>query len=379
MENNPAAATTNPEPDDNDINDLAGARIEEYEVLAYLDSSSFNVLWLAKHWETDQLVALNMLRESSNRQKRLVQADNWNKMTKLHSLLYHPHIAKVIGSIDSSGYKISVIDYGSVAQDLKKYIADKEFMDELESRLLFRQVLSAVAYMHKNHVCHGGLSLSSIRVENERLFLAGFEFAQLFNSQNEFSKHVGYLGFMAPELVQKQLYKGTDIDIWALGVILYNMLCGSAPFTGATREEVFEQIVSSEIDMPLYLTEEAVDLLRRMLARDPRDRIKMNELLDHPWLAIECDEAIDIHLPSRPDVVLQPDMDIIAMLSGFGFDPASTVKALSSKEYQGPAKPAYHLLKEKLEREQKHNLEVKPSFITDNRDNIDDEKPLIEL
>ncbi|KAJ1866802.1 hypothetical protein LPJ78_001537 [Coemansia sp. RSA 989] len=376
MENNADALATNSGREDRDFGDLSGAKIGDYEVLHFLDSSSFNVLWLAKHQETDQIVALNILRESSNSQKRQIQAEKWNKSTKLHSLLHHPHIAQVTGTIDSFGYKISVIDYGSAVQDLKKYMDDKEFMDESECRGLFRQVLSAIAYMHKNYVCHGGLSLCSIQVENDKLLLTGFEFAQPFNPQSEFSKQVGYLRFMAPELAQGLPYKGDKVDIWALGVILYYMLCGDAPFAGKTNEDVVEQISNKEISLPLYLTEEAVDIVKQMLSRDPRDRIEIDELLDHPWLAIDCEEAIDIHLPSRPDVVIEPDIDIITIMEEYSFDSASTVKALATKEYQGPAKSAYHLLKEKLEREQTHTV---PSSMIDNGDNGDEEKPLIEL
>ncbi|KAJ2449819.1 MAP/microtubule affinity-regulating kinase 4 [Coemansia sp. RSA 2336] len=375
MEDSVDTMATSMELEDRSLDDLSGAKIGNYEVLYYLDSSSFNVLWLAKHLETDQLVALNILRQSSNRQKQQIQEDKWNKTTKLHSLLYHPHIAQVVDSTSLLGYQISVIDYGAAVQDLKKYMDDKEFMDESECRGLFRQILSAVAYMHKNHVCHGGLSLCTIRVENERLFLTGFEFAQPFGLQSEFTKQVGYMIFMAPELAQKQPYKGEKVDIWALGVILYHMLCGEAPFTGTTKEEVIEQISSKEISLPPYLTEEAVDIVKQMLARDPRDRIQMDALLDHPWLAIDCDKAIDIHLPSRPDMVPEPDMEIVSAMSKYGFDSASTVKALASKEYQGPAKPAYHLIKEKLEREQDQPV---PSSTAESN-NDDEERPLIEL
>lgn len=74
------------------------------------------------------------------------------------------------------------------------------------------------------------------------------------------------------------------IDIWALGVTLFCLLCGRVPFEAHNEFELFQKITEQEVEIPSYLDEEAKDLLKRMLTKNPASRITIPEIKRHPFV-----------------------------------------------------------------------------------------------
>ncbi|KAI9471102.1 kinase-like domain-containing protein [Coemansia mojavensis] len=157
---------------------------------------------------------------------------------------------------------------------------------------------------------------------------------------------------IVPETINPEEASGPGVDVWAMGVILYTILCGAMPFTGNRKQQLQEGISNKKISVPLHLSEKAVDTITKMLIREEKQRINTAELLHHPWLFINDSEKVNVYLPSRPQVVTDPSITSINRHSEFMFEPASTIKALANGQINGPAVSAYHLLEEKRLREQ---------------------------
>lgn len=107
------------------------------------------------------------------------------------------------------------------------------------------------------------------------------------------SDTVGTYQFLAPECCSGELYDAFKVDIWAVGVVLFIFLTGTLPFPADNTKELFEQIATTPIELPLsvqgQVRPECVNLLHRLLTRSPDQRISIVDSLTHPWLAPEVE------------------------------------------------------------------------------------------
>ncbi|KRX99287.1 Aurora kinase A [Trichinella pseudospiralis] len=88
---------------------------------------------------------------------------------------------------------------------------------------------------------------------------------------------------MSPEVILRQAYDA-KVDVWALGILLYQFLVGDVPFDGRTNQEVTSNVLDKELTIPDGLSEEASDLIKKLLTKDPSKRISLSELIQHPWM-----------------------------------------------------------------------------------------------
>ena len=84
------------------------------------------------------------------------------------------------------------------------------------------------------------------------------------------------------------------LDVWALGCILYRLIHGYAPFDGSTKAHIMERIINNECEIcpnvEKEVSDECIDLIQRMLTKDPKERITMLEVSNHLWLRSNIQE-----------------------------------------------------------------------------------------
>ena len=92
--------------------------------------------------------------------------------------------------------------------------------------------------------------------------------------------------YMAPELVIKKDYCGMPADIWALGVILYIILTGKAPFNGSFEDDLYRRIQKGKYKFSedIQLTKQCKNIISKMLCVNPNKRISASELISEPWI-----------------------------------------------------------------------------------------------
>ncbi|KAF8065890.1 OSK3 [Scenedesmus sp. PABB004] len=155
-------------------------------------------------------------------------------------------------------------------------------------RRLFVQILGALEYCHKRRVIHRDLKPENILMSGDTPKIADFGLAGVaapFDGAG-FTAQCGTPEFAAPEVVCGREYEGTAVDLWSVGVMLYEALAGRLPFRGASQAALFRAISRSAFDpLPAGVSADARDLVRRLLTVDPGARIGWAELNRHPWLA----------------------------------------------------------------------------------------------
>jgi len=111
------------------------------------------------------------------------------------------------------------------------------------------------------------------------------DFGWSVQSKSRRKTFCGTLDYLPPEMVEKQEYD-ERVDIWSLGVLLYEFLVGNAPFETASNSDTLLRIRKGEVKYPagLDISEGAKDLISKMLVLDPAKRIGLEALMAHPWI-----------------------------------------------------------------------------------------------
>ncbi|XP_034159893.1 death-associated protein kinase 3 isoform X2 [Pangasianodon hypophthalmus] len=126
-------------------------------------------------------------------------------------------------------------------------------------------------------------------VPNPRIKLIDFGIAHQIKEGNEFKNIFGTPEFVAPEIVNYEPL-GLEADMWSIGVITYILLSGASPFLGETKQETLTNIsaVNYDFDEEYFsnTSELAKDFIRRLLVKDPKKRMTIQDSLEHPWIKV---------------------------------------------------------------------------------------------
>ncbi|ELR16265.1 protein kinase domain containing protein [Acanthamoeba castellanii str. Neff] len=158
-------------------------------------------------------------------------------------------------------------------------------LSDQEAQPLFRQLVRALQYCHSHGIAHRDLKPENVFLDdNQRVLLADFGLCMHFTpEQRTFVPCCGSMLYTAPEVIKEQPYVGPEIDIWGLGILLYEMLCGCTPFQADTDEATRQRILSGAVTFPDHLSSQARALISGMLQVDPALRLDLNAIKKHPW------------------------------------------------------------------------------------------------
>lgn len=266
-----------------------------YELDRTIGTGGFGKVKLATHLPTGEKVAVKIM------DKTKLGKDLPRVKLEISALktLSHPNICKLYQVIESESHCYVVMEYCS-GGELFDHIVEKSRLSEMESRMFFRQIISAVSYLHDSGYAHRDLKPENILLDKEQN-LKIIDFGLCAKPQGGMDSLLltscGSPTYAAPELIQGVKYHGSEVDIWSMGVILYALLCGCLPFESDNIDELFRKILRGKYIEPGWLSSGSKRLLRRMLCVDPLKRIRVSELVDDPWIKLGygCPPATNFH------------------------------------------------------------------------------------
>ncbi|XP_069339952.1 serine/threonine-protein kinase MARK2-like [Eulemur rufifrons] len=202
--------------------------------------------------------------------------------------LQHPNILKLMRVFEDEKSMCLVTEYAG-GRDLGRLLRKQERLSERDARPLFRQLLAAVQHCHKNHVVHRDLKPANILLDekHEKIILADFSLAETFTEEGYLKRFCGTPAFSAPEMFLRQKYVGPEVDVWSLGVVIYNMVAGTVPFFGDNWEEMKKNITGGIYETPEFFSDELRELVRKCLTLDGKLRPTVTELMEDAWVQME--------------------------------------------------------------------------------------------
>ncbi|KAF9764848.1 putative serine/threonine-protein kinase KIN1 like protein [Nosema granulosis] len=213
--------------------------------------------------------------------------------TIMSVLISHPYIARLKDFLYSHSHFFLIFEYikGKQMYDL---IVNEGELDEREARRYFRQLVSAIDYIHRNSIVHRDLKIENILVdEHGNVKLIDFGLSNFYDNKMLLNTFCGSLYFAAPELLMGHRYCGPEIDIWSLGVVLYVLLNGCVPFDDKDVVNLQGKIKEADFEFKKHLSEEVKQLILGMLQPNPSSRFTLDHIISSAWLNEGYDTTIN--------------------------------------------------------------------------------------
>ncbi len=212
--------------------------------------------------------------------------------TKVRILLTinHPNILTLIDTFEDLDYYFIVVEK-ALGGELFDRIVQKVQYSEADAQVVIRTILTAVSYCHKKGIVHRDLKpenlLLKCKESDTELKIADFGFAAICCQNELLREQCGTPSYIAPEILKGCPYNQA-VDVWSIGVIAFILLGGYPPFRSKDRKRLFFQIMNGLYTFSPCLwdgiTDEAKDLIKKMLMVDPKKRITASEALKHPYM-----------------------------------------------------------------------------------------------
>ena len=263
--------------------DSAEMTIGDYIIKKTIGSGTFSTVKLGVHRITHKKVAIKILDKS-----KIESRDDLERIIREMQILiemHNPFVIKVYKIYEDKNNFLIIMEYCE-GGELFNYIVKKKRLSEEESSYFFYQLINGIEYIHSKGIAHRDLKPENLLLsKNKILKIIDFGLSNFYDGQKRLQTPCGSPCYASPEMVKGKKYDGFNIDIWAIGVILFAMLCGYLPFEDDENDTdvLFNEIIKNKIDYPYFLSRLSLDILQKILVSDPLKRITIDEIKKHEF------------------------------------------------------------------------------------------------
>ncbi|GKV32597.1 hypothetical protein SLEP1_g41191 [Rubroshorea leprosula] len=282
------------------LKEPTGSEIEQrYKLGRELGRGEFGITHLCTDKETGENLACKSI--SKNKLRTAVDIEDVRREVEIMKHLpSHPNIMSLKDTYEDDNAVHLVMELCEGGELFDRITARGRYTERAAAAVI-KTIVEVVQFCHKHGVMHRDLKPENFLFANKKetapLKAIDFGLSVFFKPGERFTEIVGSPYYMAPEVLKRNY--GPEVDVWSAGVILYILLCGVPPFWADTEQGVAQAIIRSVINFKRdpwpKLSENAKDLVTKMLDPDPNRRLTAHQVLDHPWLQ-NAEKAVDVSL-----------------------------------------------------------------------------------
>ena len=242
--------------------------INEYEYDSSIKKGGFAEVYKAKHTLTGRIVAI---KKTNLTEFSTEQLYNISREALYLKSLKHKHIIKIYSSYITEQALYIVMKYAKGGE--LTTILKKEGIEESKVKIYFKQIIKAIRFVHCNNVIHRDLKPTNILFLDEKknkIVIIDFGISGIANGNNSDVIKAGTVLYLPPEIILKKNYKSSPkLDIWSLGIILYQMIFGKCPFIGKDLQSTIDSIAYDSLTFPKYfiVSESLLNLIQGLLKK----------------------------------------------------------------------------------------------------------------
>ena len=276
---------------------LLGGR---YQIVGLLGKGGYSEVYKAYDLENHMYVACKLHQLNQNWKEEI--KDNYIKHTirenQIHKEINHSKIVRHFDTIEIDNNSFcTVLEYCS-GPDLATYLQRNRFIQEKEARIIITQILEGLEYLNKlpNKIIHYDLKPENIIFNNMEAKISDFGLAKIIESNTDrvqlTSQGVGTYWYLPPECFEdkKNVNISSKVDIWSIGVILFEMFFRKKPFgqnytqDKLLKERVMQNAKVVEIPNKPNISDECKDFIRHCLAYHQEDRYDVFQAIESPFI-----------------------------------------------------------------------------------------------
>ncbi|CEL97724.1 unnamed protein product [Vitrella brassicaformis CCMP3155] len=261
---------------------------DDYNLGRLLGQGAFGQVRECIHRTTRELFAVKIVEKKPG--AKWNHAQLFKKECDFLAELDHPTIIRLHGLYEDHQFVYGVIDKCE-GGELLTFIKEMKQFTEREAAKICRQILDALKYLHSRNIVHRDIKGENFLLQKKSidspLIMIDFGIAAKVTPGVHLEETCGSLKYLAPELLKKRY--GVEVDLWAVGVLMYLMLYGRYPFIGEDQAAILKEIEGHQIDWSLHnmekpYSEKTIDFLSSLLERNPEKRLTADEALKHPFI-----------------------------------------------------------------------------------------------
>jgi aurora kinase len=279
-----------------------------FEIGKPLGKGKFGRVYLARERENGFICALKVLHKHELQEGRVEK--QVQREIEIQSNLRHPNILKLYGHFHDSKRIFLILEYAGQGE-LYKHLRKASRFPEAKAAKYTAQMTSALRYLHRKHVMHRDIKPENILVGiHGEIKISDFGWS-VHAPGNRRKTYCGTLDYLPPEMVGGITGGSYDerVDVWALGVLIYEFLVGEAPFED-TPAMTCRRIARADMKVPAFVSVEAANLIRgvshcfpqflhllglevdvavlKLLVVKPEHRLSLEQVQQHPWILNHC-------------------------------------------------------------------------------------------
>lgn len=207
---------------------------------------------------------------------------------RIHRSLHHPNIVRFEHFFEDS-INVYILLEMCQNQTMNELLRRRKRLTELEVQCYLLQMIAGIKHLHSNRVIHRDLKLGNLFLtENMEVKIADFGLATKLEFEGDRKRTVcGTPNYIAPEILEGKHGHSYEVDIWSLGVILFTLLVGKPPFETSSVKTTYRRIKANAYAFPehILVSDEAKDLVTKLLNLDPLRRLTLDQILTHSFLS----------------------------------------------------------------------------------------------
>ncbi|NXH38076.1 PASK kinase, partial [Dicaeum eximium] len=259
-----------------------GEYAKNYSTLNLIGKGSFGFVWSARGKKDHQEVIVKFIWKERVLEDCWVDDPDLGRVTQEIAILQklqHPSIIKVLDVFENECFFQLVMEKHGSGLDLFTFIDNQPNLDEPLASYIFRQLVSAVGYLHCRNILHRDIKDENIVIaEDFTIKLVDFGSAAYLEPGKLFYTFCGTIEYCSPEVLSGKPYHGPELEMWSLGITLYTLVLGENPFCE------LEEALAAVLSPPRPVSEGLMDLMAGLLQPVPEQRMTLAVLAEHPWL-----------------------------------------------------------------------------------------------
>ena len=254
--------------------------MNDFEIGRPLGTGKFGRVYLAREKRTKFIVALKVLSKDE-----IIKSGFEHQIRReieIQSHLRHSNVLRLYGYFYDKDRVYLILEYATGGELFKK-LRNAHHFDAKTATKYILQMCDAVSYIHSKHVIHRDIKPENILIGgNGDLKIADFGWSIHAPSARRYTL-CGTLDYLPPEMVEGQEHNET-VDVWSLGILLYEFLVGVPPFETDDQKNTCERIKNMDIHFPEGFDEDAKELILAFLQRDPSKRIALSDVKSYKFI-----------------------------------------------------------------------------------------------
>ncbi|XP_036031912.1 MAP/microtubule affinity-regulating kinase 4-like, partial [Onychomys torridus] len=307
---------------------------KDFRMLISLGCGSFGEVKLACHLPTHTRVAVKVLEKNTNSVAAISTEVN------ILQSLEHRNIVRFFDMIDTPTTSYLIMEYVA-GEDLESCLRALGCLKEEEARGIFRQVVSAVHFLHQRHIAHRDIKLENILVDAAgNAKLCDFGMAIQITEGQKLEELCGSLLYWAPEILAKKPYDGLAGDMWSLGIVLYVLVTGHFPYMEETLERMCKVIITTICPIPSHLSKPCHFIITRLLMVTTGYRFTISQLVEQTWLGPFQEHV----LPATKEILPM----VVETMCTLGYTCEEIVSTLTHRQQNNHVMATCNILKHQL-------------------------------